>query len=135
MFLIRARGHGNVRATHETALEITREDFLTPRGDCIVAISANKGLVDLDNRIKKHLNSGGRIVIEISCSSMKERIIGYGDPRLTFKSEESIVIRKSDFVCDRTLCIRADKSAADLSRELVKKIRTGADVFIYVDVV
>lgn len=135
MFVIRARGHGNVRAMHETTLEISRENFLTPRGDCIIAISADKGLADLDEGIKKHLKSGDKITIEISCGDMKEKVIGYGDPRLTFKSKKSIIIRKSDFVCDRTLCIRADKSAADLNRELVKKIRTGADVCIYVAVV
>jgi len=34
-----------------------------------------------------------------------------------------MVIRKSDYICNRTLAIRADKSANDLPRELVEKLK------------
>jgi hypothetical protein len=34
-----------------------------------------------------------------------------------------MVVRKSSYVDDRTLAISADKAAADLSRELVEKLR------------
>jgi len=34
-----------------------------------------------------------------------------------------IVIRKSDYICNRTLAIRADKSAKDLPRELAEKLK------------
>jgi len=135
MFLITAKGHKNVSSTHKATLEVTKEDFLTPQADCIIAVSADKGLVDLDEGLKKHLKSGGKILVEISCDGIKEGVVGYGDPRLTFKSRDSIVVRKSAFVCGRTLCIRADKSALDLDRELIRKIRSGAEVRIRMRVV
>jgi hypothetical protein len=34
-----------------------------------------------------------------------------------------LVVRKSDFICNRTLAIRADKAAKDFSRNLVKKLQ------------
>jgi hypothetical protein len=34
-----------------------------------------------------------------------------------------LVVRKSDYVCGRTLAILADKAAKDLSRKLVEKLR------------
>ena len=40
---INALGHKNVLAKHKTTLEITKDDHLTPQGDCIVAVSADRG--------------------------------------------------------------------------------------------
>ena len=34
-----------------------------------------------------------------------------------------MVIRKSDYVCERTLAVGADKAANDLSRALVEKLK------------
>jgi hypothetical protein len=34
-----------------------------------------------------------------------------------------VVVRKSDYFCSRTLAVRADKAASDLSRELVEKLK------------
>ncbi|MBN2518398.1 MAG: DUF371 domain-containing protein [Candidatus Altiarchaeota archaeon] len=127
-FIIRAKGHPNVGATHKTTIEITTEDFLTREGDCIIGISADKALKDLDEGIKAHLRSGGKILLQIVSGGSKDVISGQGDPRLTFKSDRSMVLRKSDFVCDRTLCIRADKAAADLDRSLIGNISNGHDV-------
>ena len=37
---IACRGHPNVQLLHETTLEATVEDRLTPRGDCIACVGA-----------------------------------------------------------------------------------------------
>lgn len=37
--LYRCRGHPNVQLVHDTTLELTSEDRLTPRGDCIACVS------------------------------------------------------------------------------------------------
>ncbi|MBM4400405.1 MAG: DUF371 domain-containing protein, partial [Crenarchaeota archaeon] len=44
-------------------------------------------------------------------------------PQLTLSHPTDMVIRKSDYVCNRTLAVHADKAAQDLSRELVEKLR------------
>ncbi|RLF17024.1 MAG: DUF371 domain-containing protein, partial [Thermoprotei archaeon] len=32
-----AWGHPNIRALHRSTMEITKEPYVTPRGDCIIA--------------------------------------------------------------------------------------------------
>ncbi|HID73268.1 TPA: DUF371 domain-containing protein [Candidatus Micrarchaeota archaeon] len=45
--VVTARGHPNIRAEHETTFEVTTEPSLTPRGDCIVGVQADKAASDL----------------------------------------------------------------------------------------
>jgi len=122
--VIEARGHENVRATNKTTFEITKEAFLTKRGDCILAVSATKGAVDLHRKFRETVqNQNARIKITIEAGGGREVVDAWGSPRLTFTHPTDLVVRKSDYVCSRTLAIRADKAARDLSRSLVKKLR------------
>ena len=121
---ITARGHENIRATHRTTIEITRDNYLTPRGDCIIAVSANKGFQEFSDEFKNLLrrrNTG--LLMEIECSGITDRIKAKGHPDLSFKNPDEMVIRKSNFLCDRTLAIGSDKGAIDINRELVEKLR------------
>ena len=47
----------------------------------------------------------------------------FGDSRLSFESDFSMVIRKSDYVDGRTLAIKANKAAKDIKRELIEKLK------------
>ncbi|ACS90657.1 MULTISPECIES: DUF371 domain-containing protein [Thermococcus] len=116
-------GHENVKATHRSTLEITKEDYLTPRGDCIICVKANKGLKELSDEIKEALKSGRKVKIRITADGIVDELEAVGDERLTFENEISMVIRKSEYVDGRTLAIRANKAARDIKRELVKKLR------------
>jgi len=116
-------GHENVKATHRSTLEITKEDYLTPRGDCIICVKANKGLKELSDEIKKALKSGKKVKIRITADDIVDELEAVGDERLTFENEISMVIRKSEYVDGRTLAIRANKAARDIKRELVEKLR------------
>jgi len=120
-----ARGHPNIRATHRTTLEVTKEKEVTPRGDCIIGVNAEKAVSDLNEGLKFWLKSGGKIKIEIVLPDydLKDELMAYGDPRLTFKHNADVVIRRSDFVCDRTLAVRSNKSARDISREIVELLK------------
>ncbi len=124
--LVRARGHPNIRATHPTTFEITRERHLTPRGDCIVAVGADKGARDLSNAFKSAARQPGStiiITIEVPSAGISERILARGHPALTFEHPTDMVVRKSAYTCGRTIAVMADKAAKDLSRELVKALR------------
>jgi len=124
--LIRARGHPNVRATHPTTLEITKEEHLTPRGDCIVAVGADKGARDLSEEFKRAARDPNAIitlVIEVPELGLRDVVRARGHPGLTFEHPTDLVVRKSDYICGRTVAIRADKAAKDLSRELVRALR------------
>ena len=46
--VVHAHGHEHVSAAHESTLEITSDDFLTPAGDCILALEADRVPGDFD---------------------------------------------------------------------------------------
>ena len=55
--------------------------------------------------------------------SLSFAVSASGDPRLQLSHEHDIVIRRSDFISDRTLAVRADASAKDIPREMVDLLR------------
>ncbi|AMM54986.1 DUF371 domain-containing protein [Pyrococcus kukulkanii] len=121
--VIRCRGHPNVKATHRSTLEVTKENYLTPRGDCIICISADKALADLNPKIKEAIRQGKKIKIRIRVGELVDEVIAQGDPRLTLESEVSMVIRKSNYVDGRTLAIKANKAAKDIDRKLIERLK------------
>lgn len=130
--VIRATGHHHVRATHRTTLELTRDDYLTPRGDCIVGIKADKGLANLDERVKSLIRAGGYVYLVLRVQDMVEIIEGKGDPRLELSDPNKIIARKSDYIAPNTLMIRANKSAKDLNRKIVEVLKSGSPLTAYV---
>ncbi|USH00034.1 DUF371 domain-containing protein [Thermococcus argininiproducens] len=116
-------GHENVRATHRSTLEITKEDYLTPKGDCIICIRANKGLNELSDELKEALKRGKKVKIRIIVDGLVDELEAFGDERLNFESEVSMVIRKSTYIDGRTLAIRANKAAKDIKRDIVEKLK------------
>ena len=128
---IRARGHENVTARHKTTLEFTKEEHLTPRGDCIIAVSANRGLQEFSEEFKNLLKDDDAVLeITIECGGISEILKAKGHHNLTLTHPTDMVVRKSDFICDRTLAIGADKASIDLDRELVEKLKRGSEVII-----
>jgi len=113
-----------VLATHKTTFEITRETFLSERGNCIIAVSADKALTDLSFKFKEGLRrENAKVSILIEVGTVKESINAFGSPKLILSHPKDIVVRKSSYICTRTLAINADKAAFDLSRKLVKKLK------------
>ena len=124
IIVIFARGHENIQATHETTFEITKEATLTKRGNCIIAVEATKGAADLPIEFKEAARKmGAQITVTIEAGELREIVRSRGSPRLLFTHPTDLVVRKSDHVCGRTLAIRADKAASDLSRKLIEKIQ------------
>ena len=122
--VVLARGHDLILSNHKTTLEITKEEHLTIRGDCIIAVGSDKGAADLAETFKKAArNSCARIIIRIELGDDLEEIQAFGDPHLVFTHPTDIVIRKSDYICGRTVAIRANKAAAEISKSIVKKLR------------
>lgn len=125
--IIHARGHENVTSTNKTTFEITKETHLTKRGDCIIAVSATKGARNLSPEFKqKAKNKHARIRIEIKAGNEVETVNARGDPNLTFTDSQDLVIRKSEYVCGRTLAVLADKVAKDFSRAFVEELRNSS---------
>jgi hypothetical protein len=122
--IILAYGHENVLATHKTTLAITKNSQLSKRGDCIIAVSANKAVEDLSRKFKQALHRDtAKITILIEADEIAETVNASGNPQLILTHPADIVVRKSSYICNRTLAIQADKAACDLSRKLIERLR------------
>ncbi|MDH5481608.1 MAG: DUF371 domain-containing protein [Candidatus Bathyarchaeota archaeon] len=120
-----AYGHENIQATHKTTFEITKDAVLSKKGDCIIAASADKALVDLSSEFKKSLcKEKAKLTILVEAGGIMEVISAYGDPRMILTHPTDMVVRKSNHICGRTLAIQATKAANDFSRRLVEKLRS-----------
>jgi len=119
-----AFGHEKVQSTHKTTFEITKEANLTMQGDCVIAVESTKGAVDLPYEFKKVARKpGAQITIIIEAGELKEIVKAKGSPELQFTHPTDLVVRKSSFLCDRTLAIGADKAAINFSRKFVEKMK------------
>ena len=118
-----AYGHENILCTHNTTIELTKENCLTKKGNCILGINASKACFDLNLGLKKNLKKGKKIKITIKTDKFTDTFYGYGTKYLTLMDKNDIVFRKSDFICGRTMLINCTKSSRELNRELVEDIR------------
>jgi hypothetical protein len=131
---VRARGHPLLTALHPTTLMITREEEVGPRGDCIVAVGADRSVADLSEEVKEGIRRGGRVTVRMEAGGRVETVRGWGHPSLPLDHPADLVVRRSSFVCGRTLAVRADRAASDLSREFVRELRKGLPVEILIEV-
>jgi len=119
-FEIEFTGHENIRSNHQMTLEITKESHLTPRGDCIIGVNAKSSCADLPDELKNKLkNPDSKVNFSIKVGDEEFVMEGKGHPDLILSHAEDIVIRKSDFICPRTLAIKCDKASDLLPRSMV----------------
>jgi len=118
-------GHEMVRGTHQKTIEITTEEHLTPRGDCIIGVGASKGVAQLSPSVKSALRSDdARVRFTIVAPGGEFSFAARGSKDLSFESPTDIVIRRSSFVCGRTLAIKAESSASEIPRSLVGTLKS-----------
>ena len=99
-------------------MEFTKDKELSLRGDCIVGVKSDFELSLIKNFISQLKNNKIKITIEVD--DIKEEIIA--EVNTDFNSDKDMVIRKSDFVDERTFAVRAGKSSFELGRGFVKKL-------------
>ena len=124
---ITAHGHEHVQATHESTVEFTSDDWLTPAGDCILGVEADQVPADFDPAFVDAAQSAdAEITVTIEAGDHSQTIAGRGHPELTFDDDRSMVARTSTYTDDRTVMIDADTAAADIDRGLVAALADGA---------
>ena len=117
-------GHSNVQSLHSRTIEITKDKELTLRGDCIIGVNANKSCKDLSDKIKEKIKKNhSYIEIELIVEPFSFLIKGSGHNELLLTNSKDIVLRKSKFICDRTLSIKCDYSSLEIPREIVKALK------------
>jgi uncharacterized protein len=117
--IVQAKGHQNVLSTHKTTLEVTTEDFLTKRGNCIISINSNKSVNDFSPKLKHEIQAGHKIRVKLQAGDVTDEFTGHGHPELNLSNPISIVFRTSEFISDRTALIGCNKSSLDLNRQLI----------------
>ncbi|WP_434522477.1 DUF371 domain-containing protein [Halorubrum sp. AS12] len=138
--VVRAVGHENVTAEHASTVELTTDDWLTPAGDCIVGIDADRTPRDFSAEFREACQDAdatieATFVVDAGDDEYRETITGRGDPELTLLDDRSMVGRTSDYTDDeRTMFVDGDGAAADLDRDLVDALADGADLALRLEV-
>jgi len=123
-FEIQFSGHENIRSLHQKTIEITKDSSLTPSGDCIIGINASCGCKDIPEEFKKKLRDPGSIVkFSIKVDDYSFVVKGSGHKDLILSHSDDIVIRKSDFICPRTLSVNCDKASDNIPREIIQLLQ------------
>ena len=123
-FEIPFSGHKNIRSLHKKTIEITKESNLTPSGDCIVGVSAYCGCNEISDEIKTKLkNPNSNVEFTIIIDDYSFKIKGKGHQDLLFSHPTDIVLRKSNYVCPRTLAVNCDKASDSIPRKIVKLLQ------------
>jgi len=132
--VVRATGHEHVSAEHASTVEITTDDWLTPAGDCIVGVEADRAPSDFAPAFREACRDADATVeatflVDDGEETLRETVTGRGDPDLALVDDRSMVGRTSDYTDDeRTIFVDADAAAGDLDRNLVAALSDGADL-------
>jgi uncharacterized protein len=117
-------GHRNIQSFHTRTIEITKDLNLSLRGDCIIGVNANKSCWDISDKLKHSLKDDNSfIIIDVTVGNMSFIINGLGNSRLLLLSRHDVVIRKSNFICERTIAIRCDRASSDIPREMIMSLQ------------
>ena len=120
---ILAKGHPAIQATDDNGFIITKSSSPEKYPKAIVAVGANKSCRDFDKKFRQSLKSSKRIYITIEADGIEDEIIAFCSPALTLTSSEEIAVRKDDNIDGKTAAILANKSASELSQDLLEKLR------------
>jgi len=124
-FEISFNGHKNIRSLHPKTIEITTEPNLTLNGDCIIGVEASCGCNDIPEQMKSLMrNSKSEILFTISVKDVSFKVKGIGHENLILTNPHDIVIRKSSFICPRTLAIHCDLASDSIPRQMIKNLQS-----------
>ncbi|MDD1705985.1 MAG: DUF371 domain-containing protein [Methanoregulaceae archaeon] len=128
---IRCRGHPNVLSRHPTTFEITKDGHLTCKGDCIIAVGAEKGAADLSPEFRNALaRDDANLRTRLTCGNISVVIISRGSADFTLDHPSDMVWRRSRHVCGRTVGIQSDRTARTLPRELIGCLKNGGELLV-----
>ena len=127
IYKFNAYGHPNILAMHKTTLEFTKDENVSLKGDCIVGVNADFELKELNKFIKNSKTSKITITLKPLTQNKKykkiqENVIAQINPK--FDDNKELVIRKTDFVSERTFAISSNKAAFEVDRELIRFLKS-----------
>jgi len=116
-------GHENILGTHYNTLEVTKENDISKRADCIIGVSSTAGCADINSELASHIKQNGKMAFVIRVEELDFSFLGFGSKSLHLSDPHEIVLRKSDYASSRTLAIRCTAAAVDLPREMILRLQ------------
>jgi 16S rRNA (cytidine1402-2'-O)-methyltransferase len=121
------RGHPNVSATHDKTLEITRDVDISRRATCVVGVASTH-----DDRALLALR--GQVRVTLECDDRHDTFVATISP--FFLGDASLVFRRGTGLRGRTIAFDATKTAVNLDRALVARLRSpDAELHVTIDAV
>jgi len=132
--VVHATGHEHVSAEHASTFEVTTDDWLTPAGDCILAVDADRAPADFDDSFRDAVQDADATVrVTLEVDGLTTTFEGRGHPDLALTDDRSMVGRTSTHVDDRTIMLAADGAAEAVDRDVVDALADGADVRVVLE--
>lgn len=122
-FIIKAKGHPNIQATHKSTWEITKEKSVSKRGDCIIGVDSTYSLNELPPWLVLAIKTGKKLFFQLEDGFTIHRGTGFGHKDLLLSDPTEIVVRKSDFISARTLAINCDFAAKDIPSDMRLRLK------------
>ncbi len=88
-------------------------------------MNANKAVKDLSPDFKEKIRSDKAVKVELILPDYGKifEFKAFGSKKLILSHDRDAVIRKSDYICSRTLLVRSEKAAINIDREFVNLLR------------
>ncbi len=112
-------GHQNILGLHRNTIEVTKDDEISTRADCIIGVRATKSCSDLSRPLKRYIRSGGHLCFEIIVGELRFAFQGKGSNTLNLIDDRELVLRRSDFSSDRTGAVGCNAAAMDIPRSII----------------
>ena len=136
MIEIETKGHQNVSSMHKSTFEITTDTEIGPTADCIIGVDSNMAINSFSDEFKEKIaDSKTEIKVTLDTENGHDEIIGYGHEDLTLTHPTDIVCRTSNYTCDRTLMIKANKAAKDLNRDLIEDLKNEKPMMVKIKLI
>lgn len=123
MISFTVKGHPKITAEHRSTLEFTKEDHVSGNGDCILGVSSNHNIGDLNK-----LN--GRLIFVINVEGIEDSFEATIPKNHEITDEKELVIRTSSFVSGRTYAIASSKASIDIDRNLIEALKKGREMIV-----
>ena len=117
------QGHRNILGLHRNTIEVTKDNEISRRADCIIGVMATKACSDLSDPLKQYIQSGGHLCFEIIVGEEIFAFQGKGSNTLNLINDRELVLRRSNFSSERTGAIGCSAAAIDIPRSFIGKLQ------------
>jgi hypothetical protein len=125
MISFTVKGHPKISGEHRSTLEFTKDDHIVGNGDCILGISSDHDIRDLNK-----LN--GKLIFLMKIGGIEDSFEATIPKNHKISDEKELVIRTSSFVSSRTYAIGSSKASLDIDRNIIKALRDGKEMKVTV---